>query len=224
MSDNNQYNDNGFGNFIQKAFPWILGASSIGLIASLANKLTKPAPRNFNKDLLFTPQFFDMDPICAQYFLRLQCWRHHDSQNFDKAGDEADVIFGKLSGVECGILLNEQHEEAVAAYRNLLESLEIFSKQCKKFLRFNLNDCKERFEQNEKDERLKEEYSQKKAITIDNIKYLEYLVQEIEKRMKSHIYRLMFKSQQNDDDDRDNQGGDNVNNNENTDQSTENTY
>ena len=80
---------------LEKCIPFALGGTLLGLGVGLAKLKLRPQKEvDYHKLLTFEPEYFFVDPICAQFFQKLQyyCVPEINSADFELAGSAADAI------------------------------------------------------------------------------------------------------------------------------------
>ena len=111
---------------LYKAIPGIvIGALAGGAITMIKSTFSTAGVQS---KLQFKPESFDMDPACAELFLKLQQFRVLAPQHFDEAGSELDSLFC----LEKQLMKREvewnvsDHPTATRYYRQMCDELQLF--------------------------------------------------------------------------------------------------
>jgi hypothetical protein len=174
-------------NFLADILPWGIGGLFLGSAIGIAKKATTKKPINYASELSFNPSFFDIDPTCGHYFLKLQMWRDLSPKCFDNAGIEADAVLGKISGQQSDMEWLEEYErDANKSFHILSNNLESFSIDCRLWLYDNLvKQLRDDLSEEEKQVLLKRIENGKQSV-----KHILNLIKDIEERIKDHIFSL----------------------------------
>src|SRR5438128_225824 len=98
MDDDNVDNNNAsdFEQLVSDSLPAILVGAVAGGVLGLCKSLFfgsgNSSKSNWTRRLSFHPEAFDIDPECAELFLKLQKYRAISPTNFDEAGLVTDSL------------------------------------------------------------------------------------------------------------------------------------